>query len=85
LVVGADGMGGCNAGEVASEMSVQIILEQLSDNQAPPEQDAPAETNTIDYAAINALFGDVLDEETGDPDPISEVPFWGPSQNTEIE
>lgn len=41
LFMVADGMGGAAAGEIASEMAVEIVLQELAD--AMPEGDAPSE------------------------------------------
>lgn len=60
LVVLADGMGGYNAGEVASAMAVRIIVDELEqdafqDTAAASAGDAET-SEGFDFSAINALF-----------------------------
>ncbi|MCB1744740.1 MAG: DUF1631 family protein, partial [Gammaproteobacteria bacterium] len=69
LMLVADGVGGHNAGEVASAITVQIMSEQL--NSALDTR--PVGDSTADLAAINALFWDDVKDEAPDPDALSRL------------
>ena len=62
LVILADGMGGYNAGEVASRLAVDSVIEILSDAimpQAPDDAlgvDTAGTDTDINFAALNSLF-----------------------------
>ena len=76
LVVVADGMGGCNAGEVASEMAVQVTLEELSDASTSEGSAAAGDASAINFTAINALFDDICEQESAQVDELNNDPFW---------
>ena len=76
LIVVADGMGGCNAGEVASEMAVQVTLEELSDASTSEGSAAAGDASAINFTAINALFDDICEQESAQVDELNNDPFW---------
>ncbi len=63
----ADGMGGCNAGEVASAMAVQIIMralrEELESSAADNQADTEDELDWLSGAEDVDLGGDTLTEQ----------------------
>ncbi len=63
-VVLADGMGGCNAGEVASAIAVEQILAALRERAPSISVRPTGDTSGINFAAINALFDEPESEDT---------------------
>ena len=61
IVVLADGMGGCNAGEVASALAIEEVLKKLRSEETVTdahETATEAAPSGINFPAINALFED---------------------------
>ena len=58
----ADGMGGHAAGEVASEMAVRIIAEEIGSLRGVPDDEASARMRSAIRAANDAIFDRTLSE-----------------------
>lgn len=93
IVVLADGMGGCNAGEVASALAVEEIIKDLRADSVDPvdictwEETPPELECDVNFAAINALFDDVEEAPPVEQDDEAEEdvawPFDDEASNVE--
>ena len=88
IVVLADSMGECNAGEVASALAIEEILRELKSQDTRDVIDKSDDTNdksSINFAAINALFEDEPEPTPTDAEEDVDWPFDDVSADDNID